>query len=100
MPASGTPGVSSRWHWWLRHSACAKPGREWPARTSGVGGGPLTAPRMTSPLRLRLDGAALAYNGRTLAAMSGEAACGAAAKADGYGLGAIEVVKRLSAAEC
>ncbi|MEO6216366.1 MAG: alanine racemase [Sphingomonas sp.] len=55
---------------------------------------------MTSPLRLHLDGAALAYNWRTLAAMSGEAACGAAVKADGYGLGAIEVVKRLSVAGC
>lgn len=32
--------------------------------------------------------------------MSGEAACGAAVKADGYGLGAVEVVKRLSAAGC
>ena len=55
---------------------------------------------MTSPLRLRLDSAALAYNWRTLAAMSAQAACGAAVKADGYGLGAIEVVKRLAAEGC
>ena len=49
---------------------------------------------MTSaPLRLRLDGAALADNWRTLAAMSGGAACGAAVKADGYGLGAVDVAK-------
>src|SRR5258706_11548755 len=53
---------------------------------------------MIAPLRLRLDGAALAANWRTLAAMSGRAACGAAVKADGYGLGAIEVARRLAAA--
>jgi alanine racemase len=56
---------------------------------------------MTSaPLRLRLDGAALADNWRTLAAMSGGATCGAAVKADGYGLGAVDVAKRLAAAGC
>jgi alanine racemase len=55
---------------------------------------------MTAPLRLRLDGTALAHNWRTLAAMSGAAACGAAVKADGYGLGAVEVAKRLAAAGC
>jgi alanine racemase len=54
----------------------------------------------SSPLRLRLDGAALVANWRTLAAMSGAAACGAAVKADGYGLGAREVVARLAAAGC
>jgi alanine racemase len=52
------------------------------------------------PLRLRLDGAALAANWRSLARMSGSAACGAAVKADGYGLGAIEVAQRLAAAGC
>lgn len=52
------------------------------------------------PLRLRLDGDALVANWRWLRAMSGEAACGAAVKADGYGLGACEVVKRLAAAGC
>ena len=53
-----------------------------------------------SPNRLRLDGAALADNWRTLAAMSGLAACGAAIKADGYGLGAAGVVRRLAKAGC
>ena len=55
---------------------------------------------MNAPLRLRLDGAALVQNWRTLAAMSGAAACGAAVKADGYGLGSVEVAKRLAAAGC
>jgi len=55
---------------------------------------------IVSPLRLRLDGAALVDNWRTLARMSGRAACGAAVKADGYGLGAREVVRRLAAAGC
>jgi alanine racemase len=55
---------------------------------------------MASPLRLRLDGAALVSNWKTLAAMSGPAACGAAVKADGYGLGAREVVRRLADAGC
>jgi alanine racemase len=49
---------------------------------------------------LRLDGAALAANWRWLAAQSGAAACGAAVKADGYGLGAREVVARLGQAGC
>ncbi|OYY90023.1 MAG: alanine racemase [Sphingomonas sp. 28-66-16] len=53
-----------------------------------------------APLRLRLDGAALVRNWRTLAAMSGAAACGAAVKADGYGLGATAVATRLAAAGC
>jgi alanine racemase len=52
------------------------------------------------PLRLTLDGDALAANWRWLAARGGGAACGAAVKADGYGLGAREVVKRLQAAGC
>jgi alanine racemase len=55
---------------------------------------------MTSPLRLSLDSAALAYNWHTLATMSGQAACGAAVKANGYGLGATEVVRRLAAEGC
>ncbi|MBB5710349.1 alanine racemase [Sphingomonas xinjiangensis] len=54
----------------------------------------------SSPLRLRLDGAALIHNWKTLAVMSGAAACGAAVKADGYGLGAREVVRRLAQAGC
>ena len=52
------------------------------------------------PLRLTLDGEALVANWRWLAKKSGEAECGAAVKADGYGLGAREVVKRLQAAGC
>lgn len=55
---------------------------------------------VTPPLRLRLDAAALADNWRTLARMSGRAACGAAIKADGYGLGAAEVARHLAAAGC
>lgn len=54
----------------------------------------------TAPLRLALDGAALVANWRWLAAQSGKAACGAAIKADGYGLGARPVLERLAAAGC
>lgn len=53
-----------------------------------------------APLRLRLDGAALVANWRWLARAGGAAACGAAIKADGYGLGAREVMLRLAAAGC
>ncbi len=53
-----------------------------------------------SPLRLRLDSAALVGNWRALDAMSGRAACGAAVKADGYGLGARGVAERLLGAGC
>ncbi len=52
------------------------------------------------PLRLLLDGDALVANWRWLDRMSGAAVCGAAVKADGYGLGAGEVVGRLAAAGC
>src|SRR3546814_12975155 len=55
---------------------------------------------MIAPLRLRLDSAALAANWRVLDAMSGRAACGAAIKADGYGLGAAGVGQRLADAGC
>ncbi|MET0373814.1 MAG: alanine racemase [Rhizorhabdus sp.] len=55
---------------------------------------------MTAPLRLRLDRHALADNWRALDRMSGTAACGAAIKADGYGLGATEVAGHLAAAGC
>lgn len=55
---------------------------------------------VTAPLRLRLDAAALADNWRTLDRMSGSAACGAAIKANGYGLGATEVAQHLAAAGC
>jgi len=52
------------------------------------------------PLRLTLDGDALVSNWHWLAHRSGGAACGAAVKANGYGLGAREVVKRLQDAGC
>ena len=55
---------------------------------------------MIAPLRLRLDATALADNWRTLARMSGRAACGAAVKADGYGLGALGVAELLAGAGC
>ena len=52
------------------------------------------------PLRLLLDGDALVSNWKTLARLSGSAATGAAVKADGYGLGARYVAKRLYDAGC
>ncbi|WP_213981903.1 alanine racemase [Sphingomonas sp. dw_22] len=55
---------------------------------------------MIAPSRLHLDGDALVANWKLLDRMSGAAACGAAVKADGYGLGAREVAKRLAAAGC
>jgi alanine racemase len=54
----------------------------------------------TAPLRLSLSSDALVSNWRWLAAQSGSAACGAAVKANGYGLGAVEVVTRLRKAGC
>lgn len=53
-----------------------------------------------APSRLRIDGDALAHNWRWLAERSGPAACGAAVKANGYGLGAESVVRRLAKAGC
>lgn len=53
-----------------------------------------------SPLRLNLDRDALVANWRWLAAQGGGAACGAAIKADGYGLGARAVMQHLAAAGC
>ncbi|MGH6780489.1 MAG: alanine racemase [Sphingomonadaceae bacterium] len=53
-----------------------------------------------SPLRLRLDRAALVHNWRWLNQRSGAAACGAAIKADGYGLGAAAVMRQLAEAGC
>jgi alanine racemase len=55
---------------------------------------------VNAPLRLRLDGAALVANWHWLAGRSIGAACGAAVKADGYGLGAYDVVSRLYATGC
>ena len=54
---------------------------------------------IASPLRLRLDSAALVRNWQWLAARS-PGACGAAIKADGYGLGAAKVMRHLAAAGC
>ena len=53
-----------------------------------------------APLRLDLDGDALVANWRWLRERGGGAACGAAIKADGYGLGAQAVLDRLAAAGC
>lgn len=52
------------------------------------------------PLRLDLDGEALAANWRWFAQASGRAVCGAAIKADGYGLGAKPVLELLARAGC
>ncbi len=52
------------------------------------------------PNRLYLSSDALVANWRALARLSGPAACGAAVKADGYGLGARAVVQRLIGAGC
>lgn len=52
------------------------------------------------PLRLRRDADALIANWRALARLSGTAACGAAIKADGYGLGAGWAGTALAAVGC
>lgn len=57
-------------------------------------------PEASSPAILRLDGDALVHNWQSMARRSGSAATGAAVKADGYGLGAREVVLRLAQAGC
>jgi alanine racemase len=54
----------------------------------------------SAPLRILLNGDALVSNWCWLAVQSGAAACGAAVKADGYGLGAREIVSRLARAGC
>lgn len=59
-----------------------------------------TGSPVSSPLRLLLDRAALQDNWRWLAQASGNAACGAAIKANGYGLGAPEVMAHLAEAGC
>lgn len=53
-----------------------------------------------APSRLRLDGDALVSNWHWLDQASGSAACGACVKANGYGLGAFEVMSRLVRAGC
>jgi alanine racemase len=52
------------------------------------------------PLRLTIDSDALVSNWRWFSRMSGKAACGAAVKADGYGLGAQSTVMHLGNAGC
>lgn len=53
-----------------------------------------------APLALALDSAALKANWAWLAARSGAARCGAAIKANGYGLGSAQVMRHLKAAGC
>ncbi|ARS25847.1 alanine racemase [Sphingomonas sp. KC8] len=52
------------------------------------------------PLRLDIDADALVANWRWFAGASSRAACGAAIKADAYGLGARAVMRRLADAGC
>ena len=54
---------------------------------------------MHRPLRLTLDRAALQHNWRWLAETAGSV-CGAAIKADGYGIGAREAMAALREAGC
>ncbi len=56
--------------------------------------------RPPAPLALQLDSAALKANWLWLAQRSGAAACGAAIKANAYGLGAVQVLQHLKAAGC
>lgn len=55
---------------------------------------------IAAPLRLLIDGQALAANWRWLRDRGGTAACGAAIKANGYGLGAAGVMRCLATAGC
>src|SRR3546814_4704586 len=55
---------------------------------------------LPAPLRLRLDKAALVSNWNWLNQRSGNAACGAAIKANGYGTDAPGVMRQLAAAGC
>src|SRR3546814_8649989 len=55
---------------------------------------------LPAPLRLRLDKAALVSNWNWLNQRSGNAACGAALKANGYGTDAQGVMRQLAAAGC
>jgi alanine racemase len=57
-------------------------------------------PEPHSPLRLLLDGEALVANWRWARRQNAGADCGAAVKADGYGLGARDVVMRLANEGC
>lgn len=53
-----------------------------------------------APLRLALDRAALVHNWQLLSRLSAAAPCGAAIKANGYGLGAAPAAMQLAAAGC
>ena len=55
---------------------------------------------ISAPLRLRVDRDALVSNWQALDRLSGQAACGAAVKANGYGLGASLVAETLAGAGC
>ena len=57
-------------------------------------------PPPPAPNRLILDADALVGNWRWLRERGGSADCGACVKADGYGLGAVEITRRLAAAGC
>lgn len=61
---------------------------------------PYSRAAMPAPLRLTVDLDALAANWRAFARAAGGAACGAAVKADAYGLGARGVVERLAREGC
>ncbi|HET8613552.1 MAG TPA: alanine racemase [Sphingomonas sp.] len=60
----------------------------------------VSLPEAPPALRLTIDGDALAANWRWLKARGGAADCGAAVKADGYGLGARQAVARLAREGC
>ncbi|ATW04744.1 alanine racemase [Sphingorhabdus sp. YGSMI21] len=59
-----------------------------------------TKPHIPSTARVKLDSGALVANWRALDRMSGAAKAGAAVKANAYGLGARDVVRRLVTAGC
>jgi alanine racemase len=61
---------------------------------------PVSDASPSAALRLTVDGDALASNWRWLRDRGGSAACGAAVKANGYGLGARETVARLAREGC
>jgi alanine racemase len=94
----------------LRVSAIGAPaGVEAKEGGAGVGATPFAnapppryaaAMQPSAPLRLTIDLDALAHNWRWFAKRSAPAACGAAVKADGYGVGARAVVERLAREGC
>lgn len=66
----------------------------------GPRGYPAAVVQANHPLRLEISRDALVSNWRWLADQSRSAACGAAVKADGYGLGAREAAASLASAGC